>query len=79
MPLTASEIAALKATDRRQNKSCWDLLVPVVEPIGKVGCKSFMGVTRSPPRSPKNGGKRVEVRIGFYASGSQWNQFAHSE
>ena len=28
-----------------------------------------MGVTRFPPRSPKNGGKRVEVRIGPYGKG----------
>ena len=69
MSLTASEVAALKATDKRQNKSCGDSLVLVVEPIGKGGGKSFMGVTRFPPRSPKNGGKRVEVRIGPYGKG----------
>ena len=28
-----------------------------------------MGVTRFPPRSPKNGDKRVEVRIGPYGKG----------
>ena len=69
MPLTASEVAALKATDRRYTKSCGENLVLVVEPIGKGGGKSFMGVTRFPPRSPKNGGKRVEVRIGPYGKG----------
>ena len=69
MPLTASEVAALKAMDRRYTKSCGDSLVLVVEPIGKGGGKSFMGVTRFPPRSPKNGGKRVEVRIGPYGKG----------
>ena len=69
MPLTASEVAAFKATDKRQNKSCGDSLVLVVEPISKGGGKSFMGVTRFPPRSPKNGGKRVEVRIGPYGKG----------
>jgi len=69
MSLTASEVAAFKATDKRQNKSCGDSLVLVVEPISKGGGKSFMGVTRFPPRSPKNGGKRVEVRIGPYGKG----------
>ena len=69
MPLTVSEVAALKATDKRYTKSCGDSLVLVVEPIGKGGGKSFMGVTRFPPRSPKNGGKRVEVRIGPYGKG----------
>ena len=69
MSLTASEVAAFKATDKRQNKSCGDSLVLVVEPTSKGGGKSFMGVTRFPPRSPKNGGKRVEVRIGPYGKG----------
>ena len=69
MPLTASEVAAFKATDKRQNKSCGDSLVLVVEPISKGGGKSFIGVTRFPPRSPKNGGKRVWVRIGPYGKG----------
>ena len=69
MSLTASEVAALKAKERRYTKSCGDSLVLVVEPISKGGGKSFMGVTRFPPRSPKNGGKRVEVRIGPYGKG----------
>ena len=69
MPLTASEVAAFKATDKRQNKSCGDSLVLVVEPISKGGGKSFMGVTCFPPQSPKNGGKCVEVRIGPYGKG----------
>ena len=69
MPLTASGVAALKATDKRYTKSCGDSLVLVVEPISKGGGKSFMGVTRFPPRSPKNCGKRVEVRIGPYGKG----------
>ena len=69
MSLTASEVAALKATDKRQNKSCGESLVLVVEPISKGGGKSFMGVTRFSPKSSKNGGKRVEVRIGPYGSG----------
>ena len=37
MPLTASEVAAFKATDKRQNKSCGDSLVLVVEPISNGG------------------------------------------
>lgn len=69
MSLTASEVAAYKATDKRLNKSCGDSLVLVVEPISKGGGKSFMGITRFPPKSPKNGGKRVEVRIGPYGKG----------
>ena len=68
MPLTASEVAAFKATDKRQKKSCGDSLVLVVEPISKGGGKSFTGVTRFPPRSPKNGGKRVEESIEKCAS-----------
>ena len=40
----------------------------VLEPISK-GRKLFIGITRLPPRSPKNGGKWVEVRIGPYGKG----------
>ena len=69
MPLTASEVASFKATDKRQVKSCGDSLFLVVEAIGKGGGKSFFGITRFPPRSPRKGGMRVEVRIGPYGKG----------
>ncbi len=69
MPLAASEVAALKQMDKRYTKSCGKNLVLVLEPISKGGGKSFMGVTRLPPRSPNNGGKRVEVRFGPYGKG----------
>ena len=69
MPLTASEVAAFKATDKRQKKSCGDSLFLMVEPISQGGGKSFFGITHFPPGSPKNGGKRVEVRIGPYGKG----------
>ena len=69
MPLTASEVASCKATDKRQVKSCGDSLYLLLEPISKGGGRSFLGITRFPPRSPKNGGKRVEVRIGPYGKG----------
>ena len=69
MSLTASEVAAYKATDKRQVKSCGDSLYLLLEPISKGGGKSFLGITRFPPRSPKNGGKRVAVRIGPFGKG----------
>ena len=69
MSLTALEVAVIQATDKRQMKSCGDSLYVVVEPIAKGGGKSFLGITRFPPRSPKNGGKRVEVRIGPHGKG----------
>ena len=69
MPLTACEVASFKATDKRQVKSCGDSLFLVAEAIVKGGGKSFFGITRFLPRSPKNGGKRVEVRIGPYGKG----------
>ena len=69
MPLTASEVAAFKATDKRQKKSCGDSLFLMVEPISQGGGKFFLGITHFPSGSPKNGGKRVEVRIGPYGKG----------
>ncbi len=69
MALSDSQLRSLKATDKRQVKSCGDLLYIVVESLAKGGGKSFMGVMRFPPRSPKNGGKRCEVRIGSYGQG----------
>ena len=69
MALSDSQLRGLKATDKRQVKSCGDSLYIVVESLAKGGGKSFMGVMRFPPRSPKNGGKRCEVRIGPYGKG----------
>ena len=58
MALSDSQVRALKAIDRRQKKSCGSSsgLYVVVEPISKGGGKSFIGITRFPPRSPKKGG-----------------------
>ena len=69
MPLSDSEVRALTAGDKRKKKSCGDSLYVVVEPKSKGGGKSFIGITRFPPRSPQNGGKWVEVRIGPYGKG----------
>ena len=69
MSLSDSAVRALTAGDKRQKKSCGDSLYVVVEPKSKAGGKSFIGITRFPPRSPQNGGKWVEVRIGPYGKG----------
>ena len=71
MSLSDSQVRALKASEKRQKKSCGSSsgLYVVVEPISKGGGKSFIGITRFPPRSPKNGGKWIEVRIGPYGKG----------
>jgi len=69
MSLTDSEVRGYKARKSRQVAICGDALFLVIEPIGKGGGKSFMGVMRFPPRSPKNGRKRVEYRIGPYGKG----------
>ena len=74
MPLTDSQIRALPPGTKRQKKSCGDSLYVVVEPISKGGGKSFIGITRFPPRSPNNGGKWIEVRIGPYGKGTgKWS------
>ena len=78
MALSDSQLRGLKATDKRQVKSCGDSLYIVVESLAKGGGKSFMGVMRFPPRSPKNGGKRCEVRIGPYGKGvGKWSRRQH--
>ena len=74
MPLTDSQVRALPPGTKRQKKSCGDSLYVVVEPISKGGGKSFIGITRFPPRSPNNGGKWIEVRIGPYGKGTgKWS------
>ena len=74
MSLTDSEVRGYKAGKSRQVETCGDALFLVIEPIGKGGGKSFMGVMRFPPCSPKNGGKRVEYRIGPYGKGvGKWS------
>ena len=59
MSLSDSKVRALKAVEKRQKKSCGSSsgLYVVVEPISKGGGNSFIGITRFPPRIPKNGGK----------------------
>jgi integrase len=69
MSLADSQVRAIQATEKRQTVALGDSLFLVVEPSAKGGGKSFMGRTRFPPRSPKNGGKQVDVRIGVYGKG----------
>ena len=76
MSLSDSQVRALKAGEKRQKKSCGSSsgLYVVVEPISKGGGKSFIGITRFPSRSPKNGGKWIEVRICPYGKGpGKWS------
>ena len=67
MPLSDSELKALKADAKRKVVSAGDSLFVVVESVGKGGGKSFIGRTRFPPGSS---GKQVEVRIGPYGRGA---------
>jgi hypothetical protein len=62
MPLTDSQVRSLPPGTKRQKKSCGDSLYVVVEPISKGGGKSFIGITRFPPRSPNNGGVSEQSR-----------------
>lgn len=63
MSLSDSQVRALKAGEKRQKQryGSSSALYVIVEPISKGGGKSFIGITRFPPRSPKNGGKWIEV------------------
>ena len=71
MPLTDSQIRALKATDKRQKASCGDSLCLLVEPINKGGGKSFVGRMRFPPGRDN---PVVDVRIGVYGKGpGKWS------
>ena len=71
MPLTDSQIRALKATDKRQKPSCGDSLCLLVEPISKGGGKSFVGRMRFPPGRDN---PVVDVRIGVYGKGpGKWS------
>ena len=77
MPLSDSELKALKADAKRKVVSAGDSLFVVVESVGKGGGKSFLGITRFPPGG---GGKRVEVRIGPYGRGAgKWTLKAARE
>ena len=70
MPLSDSEVRALKAGDRRQSKSVGDSLILVIESVDRGGGKSFEGRMRFPPGRQ---GKQVPVRIGPYGKGlGQW-------
>jgi integrase len=70
MPLSDSQVRALKAGPRRQSKSVGDSLILVIESAARGGGKSFEGRTRFPPGRQ---GKQVPVRIGPYGKGlGQW-------
>jgi integrase len=66
MPLSDSQVRALKAGERRQSKSVGDSLILVIESVAKGGGKSFEGRMRFPPGRQ---GKQVPVRIGTYGKG----------
>ena len=77
MPLSDSELKALKADAKRKVVSAGDSLFVVVESVGKGGGKSFIGRTRFPPG---RSGKQVEVRIGPYGKGAgKWTLKAARE
>ena len=66
MPLSDSQVRALKAGERRQSKSVGDSLILVIESVARGGGKSFEGRMRFPPG---RSGKQVPVRIGPYGKG----------
>ena len=66
MSLSDSEVRSLKASEKRQKKSCSDSLFLVVEPISKGGDKSFTGRMRFPPGRTN---PVVDIRIGVYGKG----------
>jgi integrase len=66
MPLSDSQVRALKAGPRRQSKSVGDSLILVIESVARGGGKSFEGRMRFPPGRQ---GKQVPVRIGPYGKG----------
>ena len=63
MPLSDSQVRALKAGERRQSKSVGDSLILVIESVARGGGKSFEGRMRFPSG---RAGKQVPVRIGPY-------------
>lgn len=71
MPLSDSQIRALKAGARRQSKSVGDSLILVIESEARGGGKSFEGRMRFPPGRQ---GKQIPVRIGPYGKGpGKWS------
>ena len=71
MAFSDSQIRALKATDRRQKKSCGESRFLIVEPASKGGGKSFFGRFRFPPGRQ---GRELEIRIGPYGKGpGKWS------
>ena len=71
MPLTDSQVKALKAGPRKQNVSVGDSLIVVIESESRGGGKSFEGRLRFPPGRK---GKQVPVRIGVYGKGvGKWS------
>ena len=71
MPLSDSQVRALRAGERRQSKSVGDSLILVIESVARGGGKSFEGRMRFPPG---RAGKQVPVRIGPYGKGlGKWS------
>ena len=71
MPLSDSQVKALKAGPRKQNVSVGDSLIVVIESESRGGGKSFEGRLRFPPGRK---GKQVPVRIGVYGKGvGKWS------
>ena len=71
MPLSDSQVKALKAGPRKQNVSVGDSLLLVIESETRGGGKSFEGRLRFPPGRK---GKQVPVRIGVYGKGvGKWS------
>ncbi len=66
MPLSDSQVRALKAGERRHSKSVGDSLILVIEAVARGGGKSFEGRMRFPPG---RAGKQDPVRIGPYDKG----------
>ena len=71
MPLSDSQVKALKAGPRKQNVSVGDSLLLVIESETRGGGKSFEGRLRFPPGRQ---GKQIPVRIGVYGKGvGKWS------
>jgi integrase len=66
MPLSDSQVRALKAGPLRQSKSVGNSLILVIESVPRGGGKSFEGRMRFPSGRQ---GKQVPVRIGPYGKG----------
>ena len=67
MPLSDSNLRAIKAGPKRMVVGAGNTLFVVGESVGKGGGKSFVGTNSFPPG---RSGKQVEVRIGPYGRGA---------